>query len=229
MSYLNNSDINRIVRKVLLESVTIEDYSDPLIDSIMDRVIEHEGKKEMVYKDSRGIPTIGVGFNLNRGDSSELLKQVGANPKKIRSGVEKLNDKQIKKLLKHNLKEAKQNTRDLVKNFNSLPENVQGVLVEMTFNLGKEGLSGFKNFLKHINNKDWVKASKEMLNSTWAKQVGNRSVVLSNIIKSTKPTNNSFTYNPEDMKYVDTWMGKQFDRRTGMEIGDKLSNLTSKK
>jgi GH24 family phage-related lysozyme (muramidase) len=31
-------------------------------------VAESEGNKSCVYKDSLGIPTIGIGFNLKRGD-----------------------------------------------------------------------------------------------------------------------------------------------------------------
>lgn len=157
-----------------------------LISQIMPRVIQHEGKKDTVYKDSRGIPTIGVGFNLNRADSSALLKQVGADPVKIKAGTAKLSDYQITTLLKKDLEEAKVNAQALVSNWQKLPQAVQGVLIEMTFNLGRRGLSEFKNFLSHINSRKFIEASKEMLNSTWAKQVGDRAKTLSDIIKSAK-------------------------------------------
>jgi lysozyme len=54
----------------------------------------------------------------------------------------------------------------------------------MVFNLGKKGLSEFKNFLTHINRKNFDAASEEMLRSAWAKQVGNRAQTLADIIKS---------------------------------------------
>lgn len=222
---VDSTIIRRVIRKILTES---EEYSDPIIDSIVDRVIDHEGLEPKVYKDSKGIPTIGVGFNLNRTDSNDLLKSVGANPSKIKSGKEALNDKQIRKLLKYTLKEAKDDVNSLVKNFTSLPKSVQGVLIEMTFNLGLRGLSQFKKFLQYVEKKQWDKASKEMLNSYWSKQVGQRAVKLSNIIKSaSKITIDQDTY--DSYQNTDTYMGKEFDKRTGLNPNYKIGNLINKK
>lgn len=45
-----------------------------------------------MYKDSLGIPTIGIGFNLKRSDAPKLIAGVGANYNKILAGSECLND-----------------------------------------------------------------------------------------------------------------------------------------
>lgn len=155
-----------------------------LIASIVPRVKQHEGVEDTVYKDSRGIPTIGVGFNLNRDDSSQKLKAVGANPVKVKAGQAKLSTYQIDTLLMQDLIQARRDAADLFPNFNQLPAQVQGVLIEMTFNLGKRGLSEFKNFISHISAKRYDSAAQEMLRSAWAKQVGQRAINLSNIIKT---------------------------------------------
>lgn len=176
--------IKKINGEPYLDKWTGPSFKSDVVKDIIPRVIQHEGKESKVYKDTKGIPTIGVGFNLNRDDSSEKLKGVGANPVKIKSGKAQLNDAQIKALLASDLEAAKVNAQSLVKNWQNTPPKVQGVLIEMAFNLGKKGLSEFKNFLSHIENRRYQSASKEMLNSTWAKQVGNRAVTLSNIIKS---------------------------------------------
>lgn len=157
--------------------------TDPVIASIKDRVIRHEGSKSFKYLDSRKIPTIGVGFNLNRGDASLQLKKVGANPEKVKAGKSPLTQDQINALLFTDLKQAKVNAQELVPNMEALPSQVQGVLTEMVFNLGKSGLSEFKNFLAHIKQKNFDAASEEMLKSAWAKQVGNRAKTLADIIK----------------------------------------------
>jgi lysozyme len=168
---------------------------DPVISAIRDRVIQHEGKKPVKYLDSRGIPTIGVGFNLTRSDSSELLKKVGANPDKIKSGKSALTDDQINALLGNDLLKAKKDAQTLVsadgsanlaKSWTNLPLQIQGVLTEMVFNLGKSGLAKFNNFLKYIITKNFTAAAKEMLDSDWANQVGNRANTLSQVVKSAK-------------------------------------------
>lgn len=157
---------------------------DAVIKSIKDRVVKHEGVRSKKYVDSRKIPTIGVGFNLARKDADTILRKVGANPAKIKAGKAELTKQQIDSLLYSELETAKEHAMEVVPNLSSLPLNVQGVLVEMAFNLGKKGLSEFKNFLRHVNKKNYSAASSEMLKSSWAKQVGNRAKTLAQIIKS---------------------------------------------
>lgn len=157
---------------------------EQVIAEIIPRVKQHEGVKPKVYRDSGGIPTVGVGFNLNRQDSIQRLKEVGANYVKIKSGQASLTDEQMSKLLIQDLTAAQKDAVTLVQNWNALPTSVQGVLIEMTFNLGKKGLSEFKNFLGYINTQNFDKAADEMLNSSWARQVGNRAKTLSGIIKN---------------------------------------------
>lgn len=158
--------------------------TDPVIASIKDRVIKHEGSKPFKYLDSKKIPTIGVGFNLNREDATAQLKKVGANPEKVKAGKSPLTQEQITALLFTDLKQAKVNAQELVPNMPNLPTQVQGVLTEMVFNLGKRGLSEFTNFLTHIKQKNFDAASEEMLRSAWAKQVGDRAKTLAAVIKS---------------------------------------------
>lgn len=155
-----------------------------VISQILPRVIKHEGAKPKVYTDSRGIPTVGIGFNLTREDSVSRLQEVGANFQKIKSGQASLTDAQMQSLLKTDLAAAKTSAESLVPNFNQLPINVQGVLIEMAFNLGKKGLSEFKNFLSNVSMRNWTEAADEMLNSSWANQVGNRADTLADIVRT---------------------------------------------
>ena len=68
--------------------------------------------------------------------------------------------------------------------YDSLPSKVQLVLIDMCFNLGIGGLLTFKNTLLLIKTGQYKKAANEMLKSQWAKQVGNRAIEDSNILKS---------------------------------------------
>ena len=57
-------------------------------------------------------------------------------------------------------------------------------MVDMAFNMGTRGLSNFKITLGHIEAGRFSEAAEEMLNSRWARQVGNRSQVLSDMMKT---------------------------------------------
>ena len=56
----------------------------------------------------------------------------------------------------------------------TLDEARFGVLVNMAFNLGLDGLLLFKNMLLCIRLEQWDKAATHLLDSTYAKQVGDR-------------------------------------------------------
>lgn len=61
-----------------------------------------------------------------------------------------------------------------------------GIVTEMVYQMGFEGVSNFKNTLNFINNKDYASASTEMLNSKWARQTPDRAVKLANLMLSIK-------------------------------------------
>lgn len=156
---------------------------DPVILSIIDRVTFHEGSRTKVYSDTLGVPTVGVGFNLTRGDAPNLLKKIGANIEKIKSGKSELTDTQVKMLLHYTLTQAKKDCISIIKNFETLPNSIKGVLIEMTFALGRSRFLGFKRFIANIESRKFKSAAKELISSKWAKQVGNRAKTLSNIIE----------------------------------------------
>ena len=52
----------------------------------------------------------------------------------------------------------------------------------MIFNLGLTKLLNFKKFLAAMEAEDWEEAGKQMLDSRWAKQVGNRADRLEQMI-----------------------------------------------
>ena len=131
-----------------------------------------EGVKYEIYKDHLGYDTFGIGHLVVKEDS-EFGKPIGTKVSEDR--VNEVFEKDVQKMIK----EAK----ILFPNFDSLPEEVQQVIVNMTFNMGRPRLSNFKKFISYINESKWEEASKEMLNSAWAKQVGKRAQRLSDRIK----------------------------------------------
>ncbi len=60
----------------------------------------------------------------------------------------------------------------------------QAVLVAMTFNLGINRLSGFKQTLGSIQRGDFEAAAVQMLASRWAEQIGDRALRLANQMRT---------------------------------------------
>jgi len=59
----------------------------------------------------------------------------------------------------------------------------QGVLINMCFNLGLTRFKRFKKMIAAIEMGDYNEAAEQMLDSKWARQVGNRAIRLSNAMR----------------------------------------------
>lgn len=131
-------------------------------EELFQQIARHEGYKQTVYKDSMGIPTIGIGFNLNEKHNQEILRKLGIDINEVLSG-KPLTDKQIRILYNFSLKSAYKDAESLVKNFKQQPKEVKKILIDMAFNLGKPRLSKFKGMLNAVERGDYKKAALEMM------------------------------------------------------------------
>lgn len=116
----------------------------------------HEGRVPHAYQDSLGYWTIGVGHLIDK-----------------RKGG-KLPDSIIDILLEHDIHEHRKEMLAALPWANQLDEVRQAVLTDMAFNLGVNGLLGFKNTLESVRLGLYHKAAGQMLQSKWATQVGQR-------------------------------------------------------
>lgn len=135
------------------------------------QLILHEGKKPKVYKDSEGIPTIGVGFNLRRPDAKQRIEELGLNYNKVLAGEQALSDAQIDKLLEADIDAAINACVKVFPNFTELSDVRQRVLADMMFNLGRSRFEGFKKMIVAVKEGKFEAAADEMKNSKWYKQV----------------------------------------------------------
>ena len=126
-----------------------------------------EGIKYEIYNDHLGYPTFGIGHLITEADE-EYGKPIGTPVSEERVNTVFDSDVAIY------ISEAKK----VFPNLDSLPAEAQEVIVNMCFNMGAPRLSKFKKFIAAVNESNWVTAGVEMLDSRWAKQVGNRAIRL---------------------------------------------------
>ena len=147
-------------------------------EKLMAEIKRHEGEVLEVYKDSLGYLTFGVGHLIKDSDD-EHGQPVGTPVSQER--VDDVYDYDFDKHLDEtiHLFESKGG-----EDFYALPENIQHVLVNMTFNLGGTRFSKFNNMWKGVVSADWEKVAVEMEDSKWFGQVGRRSVELQEMVRS---------------------------------------------
>ena len=121
----------------------------------------HEGERLKPYRCTAGKLTIGVGRNLDdRGITREESAMLLAN-------------------------DIAAEERELLRALPwvaTLDEVRQRVLLDMSFNMGLVGLLGFKRTLATIQAGEYQAAATMMLDSKWAKQVGQRAERLSRMM-----------------------------------------------
>jgi len=125
-----------------------------------------EGVVPHAYQDSEGYWTIGVGRLIDE----------------RKGGL--LSPKEIEYLLDNDIERVSIDLQREWTWFNDLNDVRQEVLANMRFNLGLANLRKFKRMISALERRDWVDASREMLDSKWATQVGNRAIRLSNAMRT---------------------------------------------
>ena len=146
-------------------------------DKLINMLIMHEGLKLHVYDDAdgraevkkdytlTGHPTIGVGRNI----ASDGLG---------------ISEKEARYLLANDIKRVVKETSswDFMEELNDVRK---AVIYDMVFNMGitRFNPNVWVNTFNAIKKKDFETAANEMLSSRWAKQVGNRSIRLSDMMR----------------------------------------------
>ena len=116
-----------------------------------------EAVKPCAYKDHLGYLTIGVGRLID--------------DRKPGSG---LRPDEISYLLNNDIDDRINQLGRRLPWFYDLDPARQGVLLNMSFQMGVDGLLGFKNTIKLVERGDYAEAADNMLLSKWAEQTPNR-------------------------------------------------------
>jgi lysozyme len=130
-------------------------------NNLIDALKRDEGLRLQPYKDTRGFTTIYYGHNL---DANPLPAEVIAAASEAVATTVLLAD-----VMRIQLKLFK----DLPW-IQRLPLVIQGVLINLAFNVGVTGEEAFHHMLSAAEAGDYVAASEALKNSLWYTQVGDR-------------------------------------------------------
>ena len=134
-------------------------------EAVFEQLKIDEGVVYEVYHDHLGYPTFGVGHLVLESDE-EHGQPVGTP----------VSEERVKECFENDLNIAIRECDALYEDgvFNNLPDEVQQILVNMMFNMGRTRLSKFKKMHGAILEGDWKTAAVEGRDSKWYRQVTNR-------------------------------------------------------
>ena len=135
-----------------------------IVELAVARLTVGEGFRPHLYTDTKGNPTIGYGFAVNKG-----ISQYAAQELLVAQVVERAQELAVYWWAK------------------DLDDARMSVVVEVSFNVGVEGLLHFTDTLGALGRKEWQKAHDELLDSDAARELAARYQKLATILLTGVP------------------------------------------
>ena len=123
-----------------------------------------EGCVYKIYRCSEGYPTAGIGHLLTEWDEEYYDKPIGTP----------VSEEKVQEWFVNDVQTAINDCNDIFNSFEKLPEDIQHVLINMSFQLGKPRLSKFRRMIAAVEMEDYREMALQMEDSRWFKQTTNR-------------------------------------------------------
>ena len=133
------------------------------IDQLRMELEYDEGCKYEIYLDHLGLPTFGIGHLVTE-DDPENGQEVGTP----------VDETRVVEVFEQDVQITIGECKKLYDDWDDLPEEVQLIIANMMFNMGRPRLSQFKRMKAAVDARDWSEAAIQMADSKWYNQVPNR-------------------------------------------------------
>ena len=133
------------------------------LDQLRKELEIDEGVVNEIYLDHLGYPTFGIGHLVTESDP-ESGQKVGTA----------VSDERVRSAFETDVVSVIDDCNKLYDDFDELPEEVQLIIANMMFNMGRTRLSKFRGMKRGVDARDWNAAADEMVDSKWYRQVNNR-------------------------------------------------------
>ena len=130
----------------------------PDFKALIERIGVNEGFRSKPYQCSENVWTIGHGLTW-------------------------ITEEESLSILSGRISQLHLNLLDDLDWYKDMPPEVQGVIIEMCFQMGFAGFCKFKKAIAHMKDINWKGAADEMLDSKWHRQTPKRSQQLADIVR----------------------------------------------
>lgn len=183
-------------------------------EEIKAMIIKHEGKRNRPYQDSLGLWTVGIGHLI--GDGKSLPPEMNRE----------FSNEEIMAMFEKDYAHHRSAAMN-IPGFGKLDGKGQGALTDLTFNMGPSWISKWPKLKKQLEAGDTQSAAKNLEQSKWYGQVGNRAPTIVSLLRDSSQVSASLegiAQGPES-GYSATLHGNELIKRlTKDSILDKLAN-----
>ena len=133
------------------------------VEKLKEQLQIDEGCVYEIYNDHLGYPTFGIGHLITE-DDPEHGEELGTS----------ISQERVDECFLKDVDTVIADCHILYDDFDDLPEEVQHIIANMMFNMGRPRLSKFVGMKNAVDERDWERAANEMVDSRWYSQVPHR-------------------------------------------------------
>lgn len=133
------------------------------IEKLREQLKIDEGCVYELYNDHLGFATFGIGHLVIESDP-ENGQEIGTP----------VSESRVIEAFEQDVQTVLSDCAILYPDFDELPEEVQQIVANMMFNLGRPRLTAFRGMKAGVDARDWNEAADQMVDSRWYRQVGAR-------------------------------------------------------
>ena len=134
------------------------------IHTLREEIQADEGCEYKLYRCSEGHLTGGIGHLITEWDEDYYGKRIGTP----------ISEEQVQSWFVNDVQVAIEDCQSIFNSFDKLPEDIQHVLINMSFQLGKPRLSKFRKMIAAVEMEDYQEMANQMEDSRWFRQTPNR-------------------------------------------------------
>ncbi len=133
------------------------------IEKLREQLKIDEGCVYEIYNDHLGYATFGIGHLVIESDP-ENGQEIGTP----------VSESRVIEAFEQDVQTVLSDCAILYPDFDELPEEVQQIVANMMFNLGRPRLTAFRGMKAGVDARDWNESADQMVDSRWYRQVGAR-------------------------------------------------------
>lgn len=139
--------------------------SSEVTEKVISDLVRDEGYRQYPYRCTAGRLTIGIGRNIDD------------------VGVSKA---EAEYLLVRDILSSTTDLQTIFTEFNTFPDDIQRVLINMRFQLGFMRFRAFKKMIEATRNRQWSEMARQMKDSSWYSQVPERAQRLIKLVEGVR-------------------------------------------
>ncbi len=173
---INNLDVGQKIKLPAEAGINLQGEQGINYNALYSSIERREDLRTWRYFDTKGFPTIGIGFNLTKEGAKGRIKALGYDYDKVLKGEQEITREHACELMREDAAIAVLDAKNYIGNgWERLDAGAKEILIDMAYNMG-ETFGGIWSLRAELNQQDpnYAGAARRMRTYKWYTDTGDR-------------------------------------------------------